>query len=90
MPTVIESGALADYDTTTWYGVVAPAGTPPAVIARLNRALTDIAAEPAIQERMAKAGAVAKASTPEAFGKHMESELARWGKVREAAGIAQQ
>jgi tripartite-type tricarboxylate transporter receptor subunit TctC len=90
VPTVIESGALADYDTTTWYGIVAPAGTPPAVITRLNRALTEIAAEPAIQERMAKAGAVAKASTPDAFGKHMESELARWGKVREAASIAQQ
>ena len=90
VPTVIESGSLPDYDTTTWYGVVAPAGTPPAVIEKLNKALGDIVKDAALRERIAKAGATAKASTPGDFAAHMENELKRWGSVRDAAGIAQQ
>ena len=81
---------LPDYDVTTWYGFFAPRGTPPAVIAKLNKAMNEIIAEPAVRDRLTKAGVVVKGSTPEAFGQFMADEFARWNKVREAAGLAQQ
>jgi tripartite-type tricarboxylate transporter receptor subunit TctC len=90
VPAAIESGLLPGYDVTTWYGFFAPRGTPPAVIAKLNKTLNEILADGAVQERLTKAGVVVRGSTPEAFGQHMADEYARWTAVREAAGIAQQ
>jgi len=90
VPPAIESGLLPGYDVTTWYGVFAPHGTPPEVVAKLNKALNESIQEPAVRERLIKAGVAVQGSTPEAFGKFMADELARWNKVREAAGIAQQ
>ena len=85
--TVKESGALPGYVVATWYGLVAPRGTPPALLATLNKALTDTLATKDVQEKLAKAGAVAQASSADAFGKHITAEVARWEKVREAANI---
>jgi tripartite-type tricarboxylate transporter receptor subunit TctC len=90
VPAAIESGALPGYDVTTWYGFFAPAGTPPAVVAKLNATLNDIVAEAAVQERLNKAGVVVRGSSADQFGKFMAAEYARWSKVREAAGIPQQ
>src|SRR5712691_6740351 len=90
MPAAIESGLLPGYDVTTWYGVFAPAGTPPAVVAKLNRTINAILAEETVRQQLTKAGVVVAGSTPDAFGKLMASEYARWNKVREAAGIPQQ
>src|SRR3984957_7392594 len=87
VPAAIESGLLPGYDVTTWYGVFAPHGTPPAVIAKLNKTLNDIVAEPSVRERLTKAGVLVKGSTPEAFGKLMDDELARWEAVRQKAGL---
>jgi tripartite-type tricarboxylate transporter receptor subunit TctC len=86
----IESGVLPGYDVTTWYGFFAPKGTPHEVIAKLNKVLMEAIAEPAVREKLIKAGVVVQGSSPEAFGQFMANELARWNKVREAAGIAQQ
>ena len=90
VPAVIESGAVSGYDVTTWYGFFGPRGMPPAVVAKLNKTLNEILAEPAVRERLTKAGADVHSSTPEAFSKHMANEFARWSKVRDAAGMAQQ
>lgn len=90
VPTGIESGLLPNYEVTTWYGVVAPAGTPQPIVAKLNKALNEIVTDEAVKERMAKVGAVAAASTVEGFRSHMKSEFSRWGAVREAAKIEQQ
>ena len=90
VPAAIESGLLPGYDVTTWYGFFAPRGTPPAVVAKLNTTLNEILADGAVQQRLTTAGVVVRGSTPEAFGKHMADEYARWNTVREAAGIAQQ
>ena len=90
VPPAIESGLLPGYDVTTWYGFFAPRGTPPDVIAKLNKALMQSIAEPAVREKLINAGVLVQGSSPEAFGKFMADELARWNKVREAAGIAQQ
>jgi len=90
VPAAIESGVLPGYDVTTWYGVFAPRDIPPAIVARLNKTINESLTEAAVQERLTKAGVVVGGSTPEAFGKHMAAEVARWNKVREAAGIPQQ
>jgi tripartite-type tricarboxylate transporter receptor subunit TctC len=90
VPAAIESGLLPGYDVTTWYGIFGPHGIPPGVIAKLNKTINESLAEQALQERLTKAGVVVHGSTPEAFGKHMEDEYARWNAVRVAAGIPQQ
>ncbi len=90
VPAAIESGALPGYDVTTWYGFFAPRGTPPAVIAKLNRALNESIVVPAVRDRLTTAGVVVKGSTAEAFGQFMADEYSRWDKVREAAGLARQ
>jgi tripartite-type tricarboxylate transporter receptor subunit TctC len=90
VPAAIESGVLPGYDVTTWYGVFAPAGTPPAVIAKLNKAINDSLKEEEVIKRMTAVGVVVKSGTPDAFGKFLADEFTRWNKVRTAAGIEQQ
>jgi len=89
VPAAIESGVLPGYDVTTWYGVFAPRGVPPAVIAKLNKTLNQLIADPAVRERLTAAGVVVQGGTPEAFGQMMAGELARWDAVRKAAGLEQ-
>ena len=90
VPAAVESGVMPGYDVTTWYGLFAPAGTPPAVIAKLNKALNESMQEEDVKKRMTAVGVLAKGGTPDEFGKFLASEYKRWDKVREAAGIAQQ
>ena len=90
IPAAVESGVLPGYDVTTWYGVFAPRGTPPAVIAKLNKVLNDSLQEEDVKKRLVAVGVVVKGSMPEAFGQFMADEYKRWDKVREAAGIPQQ
>ena len=90
VPAIAESAAMADYNVTTWYGVFTTAGVPKPVVVKLNAALNEILKEEAVREKLNKAGVAVQGSTPEAFGRFMADELARWNKVREAAGIAQQ
>jgi tripartite-type tricarboxylate transporter receptor subunit TctC len=87
VPTVVESGLVPGYDVTTWYGVFAPRGTPPPVIAKLNKTLNEILADDAVRKRLDSAGVVVQGSTSEAFGAFLASEYARWNGVREKAGI---
>jgi tripartite-type tricarboxylate transporter receptor subunit TctC len=89
VPTAIESGAIKDYDVTTWYALYGPHGMPKPVIAKLNKTLNEIIQEPAIRDRLTKAGVVVKGSTPEAFDHFMAEEYAKWTKVRIAAGLQQ-
>ena len=90
VPAAIESGVLPGYDVTTWYGVFAPKGTPPAVIAKLNKVINDSIKEEEVIKRMTAVGVVVKGGTPDEFGKFLSSEYTRWDKVHEAAGIPQQ
>lgn len=88
VPTVAESG-LKEYDVTTWYGFNFPAGTPKPIVDKMNAAIQKVLAKKNVQEQAMKAAFVLKGSTPEAFGKHVASEVARWGKVMKEAGIPQ-
>jgi tripartite-type tricarboxylate transporter receptor subunit TctC len=90
VPPAVESGVVPGYDVTTWYGFFAPRGTPAEIVGKLNKVLNEAIKDPAVRERLIKAGVAVQGSTPEEFGKFMAGELARWNKVREAAGIAQQ
>jgi tripartite-type tricarboxylate transporter receptor subunit TctC len=90
VPPAADSGVLPGYDVTTWYGVFAPKGTPPAVIARLNKVVNDSMKEDDVKKRLVAVGVVVKGSTPEEFGQFMASEFKRWNAVREAAKIPQQ
>jgi len=90
VPAAIESGVLPGYDVTTWYGVFAPRGVPPEIVAKLNKTINVSLAEEVVQKRLTTAGVVVRGSTPQAFGEHMAREFARWNAVREAAGIPQQ
>ena len=86
IPTVAESG-LPGYDATTWYGLVAPAGTPKEIIARLHGATVSTLADPAVKERFAATDLEPHSSTPEEFAAYIRSEIAKWGKVIRTAGI---
>jgi tripartite-type tricarboxylate transporter receptor subunit TctC len=90
VPAAVESGVMPGYDVTTWYGLFAPAGTPPAVIAKLNKALNESMQEEDVKKRMTAVGVLAKGGTPDEFGKFLASEFKRWDAVREAAKIPQQ
>jgi len=80
VPTAAEAG-LADFDVTTWYGILAPAGTPRPIIQRLNGELTKMMQAPEIKERLAGMGTDPLTSTPEEFGAYIKREMARWGDV---------
>ena len=86
VPTVSESG-LPGYEVYGWYGVVAPARTPKAVIARLHAEIAKIAQNPKMKSRLAGQGLELVGNSPEEFDAHIRSEIAKWEKVLRAAGI---
>jgi tripartite-type tricarboxylate transporter receptor subunit TctC len=86
VPTLIELG-LPDTIAENWQGVLAPAGTPHAVIARLNRAFVDAVNDPDIRRRLVENGVTVSASSPEAFANLITNETARWGKIIRDKGI---
>jgi tripartite-type tricarboxylate transporter receptor subunit TctC len=90
VPAAAESGLLPGYDVSTWYGFFGPRGIPPEIVAKLNKTMNEALKDEAVRDKLIKAGVTVKGSTPEEFGAFMAAELARWNKVREAAGIAPQ
>ena len=80
VPTVAESG-YKGFEADQWYGVVAPAGTPPAIIGKLNGQINQALRSAELQTRLTAEGAVAVPGTPEAFGQLIVSEIARWKPV---------
>ncbi len=89
LPTLAESGLkeLAGFEADQWYGVVAPAGTPAAIIAKLNTQINASLASPELKTRLQNEGAVATPTTPEAFGQLIKREIERWRPVVKAGNI---
>ena len=87
VPTLTESG-VKDADATSWQGVVAPKGLPPAVKAQIHAALMDALADPAVKQKFAEVGFEMVANTPEQFAAYQASEVARWKKLIETRKIA--
>jgi tripartite-type tricarboxylate transporter receptor subunit TctC len=86
LPTNIEEG-VPGLESDTLTGIVAPAGTPQAIIAKWYDAIVKMAADPAIKAKLDTLGFVAVANTPAQFAERISSEAARWDKVVKAAGI---
>lgn len=77
VPTVSESG-LKDYEVTTWYGILTPAGVPDALIQRLNADITRVIHQPEVRARISSEGGDIVASAPAQFGEFIKRELAKW------------
>jgi tripartite-type tricarboxylate transporter receptor subunit TctC len=86
LPTIAEAG-VPGYENSTWFGIIVPAGTPSAVVAKLNAELVKASRSPEIIERIAPDGGEPVGSTPEQFGAHIAREISRWRKVVKDAGI---
>jgi tripartite-type tricarboxylate transporter receptor subunit TctC len=89
VPTGKESG-MPELVVTTWNGVLAPAGTPPDVVARLHQALADAVADPALKQIFGALGAETELISPEQFGLRIRTDFDRWSAVIKQAGIAMQ
>ena len=86
VPTLIEQG-IADFDVNAWFGLMAPAGTPREIVARLNAEATKVLRQTATRERLESVGLTPAPGTPEEFGRYIAGELERWAKVAKAANI---
>ena len=85
LPTIAES--VPGYESSTWNGVVAPKGTPPDVVEKLNGAINAALADPTIKARLADLGATTLPGSSADFGKFLASEVAKWAEVIKHAGI---
>jgi tripartite-type tricarboxylate transporter receptor subunit TctC len=86
LPTVAEAG-VPGYQAVIWNGILAPAKTPPGVIARLNREIVDIVRAAEFRARLASVGSEVVGSTPAEWRGFIESEIAKWTKIARLAGI---
>jgi tripartite-type tricarboxylate transporter receptor subunit TctC len=86
VPTMAEAG-LRGYETSTWGGLLAPAGTPKDVIVKLNAEANKALAAPDVREKLAAAGIEPAGGSPAQFAEFIQSEMQRWAKVAKAAGV---
>ncbi|HSD55483.1 MAG TPA: tripartite tricarboxylate transporter substrate binding protein [Burkholderiales bacterium] len=85
LPTMVEAG-VPGYESSSWFGIMVPAGTPKEVVARLNAEARTIMALPEVHERFDQQGAIASPGTSEDFDKFIRAEIEKWGKVIKASG----
>jgi tripartite-type tricarboxylate transporter receptor subunit TctC len=88
-PTIAESG-VPGYEYGTWYGLVAPAGTPRAVVEKVSRATAEVLRSPTVAERFVGRGLTPIPSTPAHFSAHLKTEIGKWVRVVREAKIPQQ
>jgi tripartite-type tricarboxylate transporter receptor subunit TctC len=86
VPTVHEAG-VPNYEATIWLGLLAPKGTPKAIIDRLNEAVSKIASQPAVRQEWGKQGATPIVMTPLAFETYIQDDIGKWARVIKAANI---
>ena len=78
---------IANFESTTWFGVLAPAGTPSPIVTRLNNEINTLLRQPQVREQIARLGANPTGNTPDQFAAYIKSEIAKWEKVIKAANI---
>lgn len=86
VPTIAEEG-LAQYDAAAWWGYAAPAGTPDAIVARLNREINAALRQPALRSALAAEGIEPLGTTPQQFAAFVQAEIPRWAEVIRRGGI---
>ncbi len=85
LPTLAEAG-LPGFEASSWFGILAPAGTPKDIVAKINAAVGSWLASPEAKEKLLAQGAIAAGGSPDAFVKHIDAETAKWAKVVKASG----
>ena len=86
VPTMTEAG-YPGVETGTWYGILAPARTPPAIVAHVQKTILRVLQAPDLKSRILNQGVDIVASTPDEFGKLITAEVAKWSRVVKAADI---
>jgi tripartite-type tricarboxylate transporter receptor subunit TctC len=87
---IVQESGVANYDVVSWNALFAPAGTPPEIVQTLNGALQDILADADVKKRLLELGIEARASTPQEISARLKSDIDKWQKVIEKAGIQKQ
>jgi len=85
LPTMAEAG-VPKFETSTWYGLLAPAATPRDIVMKLNNAVNAVVRTPDFNKRLAQLGADPVAESPEFFANYLKSEIERWAPVVKASG----
>lgn len=86
LPTIEEAGKLKGFEASSWFGLLAPAGTPPDVVSRIQQEVAKALAVPAIREKMLAQGAIPSGNTPQEFAKFIDSEITKWALVVKTSG----
>jgi tripartite-type tricarboxylate transporter receptor subunit TctC len=86
VPTIAEAG-VPGYEATNWWGIVAPAGTPQAIVDKLHQAITAVQNSPEVQKQFSTEGAEIARMSPTEFGAFMEKEMKKWERVVKAGHI---
>ena len=86
VPTIEEAAGLKGFDATSWFGLLAPAGTPTDIVNRIQQEVAKSLNTPAIKEKMLSQGAIPSGNTPAEFTKHIDAEHKKWAKVVKDSG----
>jgi tripartite-type tricarboxylate transporter receptor subunit TctC len=87
VPTISETTGMGDFDVSLWLGVLAPAGTPKEIVAKLNREIGAAMSAPEMAPQMAQAGIEVRLSTPSEFGELIRSDMAKWAAIVKRSGV---
>ncbi|MFC7461762.1 Bug family tripartite tricarboxylate transporter substrate binding protein [Hydrogenophaga defluvii] len=86
VPTVAEAGKLNGFEASSWFGLLAPAGTPPDIVNRVQQEVAKALNLPAVKERLLSQGAIPSGNTPQEFARLIDSEITKWAGVVKASG----
>jgi len=86
VPTIEEAAGLKGFDATSWFGLLAPAGTSPEIVNRIQQEVAKSFSSPAIKEKLVSQGAIPSGNTPAEFAKHIAAEHVKWAKVVKESG----
>jgi tripartite-type tricarboxylate transporter receptor subunit TctC len=86
----MDEAGIRDYEFSTWYGLLVPAGTPKSIVERLNQETRNAVESTVLKEQFARQGLEAAASGANEFGRFLNNEVAKWAKVIKASGATAQ